>query len=128
MADCAVKRGFFVLRDCGGPAANQCSACQRLVCIQHMVSRGPNILCLECNARQEQLTDEERQERLQDPTDPSGVYAYRQGYYTRYGYRPFYSGFFYDDYYDDYDLRSFDQAPDEGVEGEEDSGAGFMDS
>jgi len=94
-----------------------------------MVARGTTFFCLECNAKQQRLTDEERQARLQDPADPSGVYAYRQGYYARYGYNPFYGGLYYDDYYDDYDLRSFDQASDEDVEGEEDEDqAGFLDS
>ena len=124
---CAVKRGFFVLRDCGSSAASQCSICQRPICYQHMVTRGTTNFCVECNARQ--LSEEEKRARLQDPEDDVGFYAYRSGFYNRYGYSPFYSGLYYDSYYDEYDLRSFANAGDDSVGRDDDSGvAGFTDS
>jgi len=126
MGTCAVKRGLFVLRDCGGQAAAQCSECGRPVCYQHMVSRGVAKFCVECNARQ--LSEEQRRARMEDLEDDTGFYAYRSGFYGRYGYNPFYSGSYYDSYYDDYDVRLFADFDDDTIGDDDDRGAGFSDS
>jgi hypothetical protein len=93
-----------------------------------MVARGPSMLCVECNAHQQQFNDREMRDRLQDTGDPAGVYNYRYGYYRNYGYNPFYGGLYYDSYYDEYDIRSFDRADIDEFDDEEDAGATFGDS
>jgi hypothetical protein len=49
---CACKRGFFTLRDCGNPATTTCQICSRRVCDQHLAPRIDAKVCVECAARQ----------------------------------------------------------------------------
>jgi len=94
-----------------------------------MVTRGGvTVLCLECNATQQQSTEDEMRDGLQNPADPSGLYNYRYGYYKSYGYHPFYGGVYYDDYYGDYDIRSFDQDEVDDIYDDEESATTFGDS
>lgn len=101
MARCQVKRGFFVLRDCGNGAVAVCSLCNRAVCSEHITPGIAQITCVDCHARQQQ-TD-----------DPDDIYTYRHRYYTETHYAPIYSGGTYETYYDDYDVRSFDPPTDD---------------
>jgi hypothetical protein len=131
ISTCVVKRGFFVLRDCGKPAMNACSFCSRAVCQEHSLLRGQTPVCLDCNARQQQLTDEEKVDQMaSDGTqNRSALYNYRHGYYSQGGYNPFYSGLYYDSYYDTYDTRAFKRREsDVTFTGDEDGGTGFLDS
>jgi hypothetical protein len=123
---CAVRRGFFVLRDCGEPPVGICSQCQRSVCLAHSAgaatgligsalagdsalrAAADSLVCLECQSRQIAMTDPTRRSSWRD-TSGSDYYSYRHGYYSTYGYNPIYTGSRQDDYYDDYDIRSFDQ-------------------
>jgi hypothetical protein len=128
---CIVKRGFFVLRDCGKQAMNACSFCSRAVCQEHSLMRGQTLVCLDCNARQQQLTDEEKFNQMTgDATqNRSGLYTYRHGYYSQGGYSPFYSGFYYSSYYDTYDTRAFTRREtDVAFDGDDSSSIGFLDS
>ncbi len=134
MSACAIKRGFFVLRDCGQAAAVTCSMCSRPTCPEHTVRRGlpgqPHqpVICVECSAKNEQA----------GPDGEASPYRRRHRFYTSGCYNPIYDG---DQapgaYYDDYDFRGFDsqtpgngdgdvQSGDSGDEGGGD--AGFADS
>jgi hypothetical protein len=131
MGKCIVKRGFFVLRDCGKQAINACSFCSRAVCPEHSLMRGQTLVCLDCNARQQQLTDEERFNQMTgDATqNRSGLYNYRHGYYSQGGYSPFYSGIYYNNYYDTYDTRAFtNRETHTTFDGDDDGSMGFLDS
>jgi hypothetical protein len=130
MGRCAVKRGFFVLRDCGNHAINSCSFCSRLVCHEHGFTRGQTLVCLDCNARQQQLKEDEQFEQMaEDGTQHrSGLYTYRHGFYNRGIYSPFYYGDYYDRYYDTYDTRAFERRETDKDFGDDDAGVGFLDS
>ncbi|MBI3652367.1 MAG: hypothetical protein HY231_15200 [Acidobacteria bacterium] len=133
MGKCAVKQGFFVLRDCESPALNACGFCARPTCTTHGLRRGQTFVCLDCNARQQQLTQEEQFEQMTDDdnnnTSRSGLYTYRHGYYTSQNYSPFYTGLYYDHYYDTYDTRAFDRRETTGFdEDDERLSGGFLDS
>lgn len=109
MAKCLVKKGFFVLRDCGNKASQTCSSCERTFCRECSSPERPQ-LCVECWARQQQahLSHKEWDEaEAQQWHDSAWVYAYRNRFYHDDKYKPFYAGKYLDDYYDDYDLRSF---------------------
>ena len=126
MTNCAVKRGFFVLRDCDDPAANFCNTCSRPLCFQHSVFSDAGILCVECNAREREADGEEDQ--TEEDYDESWAYGYRHDYYSGSGYSPFYTGHHYNNYYDDYDVRAFDKKEGDSLEDEEEGDQGFLDS
>jgi len=72
---CQIKRGFFVLRDCGQVAPYICHVCSRAVCQEHARLEGTTLRCLECLARDHDTTAEEP-----ETYDWEWVYAYRQAY------------------------------------------------
>jgi hypothetical protein len=111
MEGCAVKRGFFVLRDCGNPAMNTCQSCGRPVCREHRVASQQSLLCVDCHARQQQTLEQERLDAFSsnDARTESSLYAYRHSYYTHSHYAPFYTGLYYSNYYDTYDARAFNR-------------------
>jgi hypothetical protein len=109
MDTCKILRGFLTLRDCGNPAAANCSACGRSVCSEHLAAGSGFMQCLDCHARASAGSPE----RAPQGTETFGAdwaYGYRHAYYQSSGYRPIYSGIGRDAYYDDYDVRSFDPA------------------
>jgi hypothetical protein len=117
MEHCRAKRGFFSLRDCGEMAVKQCALCGRPVCSMHLSPQSGFTNCLDCEGRQSerqalQPTQQQQQQQQASPdqplTDPGWSYRYRNGYYSRSGYAPIYTGSHYDSYYDRYDTRSFD--------------------
>ena len=127
---CAIKRGFFVLRDCGNTAFNACQYCSRLVCQEHSLMDGQMLICLDCRARQKQLTDEEQKEMIANESSfgRSGLHTYRHSYYSSRNYAPFYTGIYYSQYYDTYDTRAFDKrATQEGFD-DDTTSSGFLDS
>jgi hypothetical protein len=130
MGKCSVKQGFFVLRDCDSPALNACAFCSRPVCNHHGFLRGQTFVCLDCNARQQQLTEAEQFDQMNEDggASQSGLYIYRHGYYTSHNYSPFYGGLYYDRYYDTYDTRAFERRETEGFNDDDQMSAGFMDS
>ena len=114
---CMCKRGFFVLRDCGNPAERPCQRCARPVCREHLSPHAGMLACVECVAREEQMTD--------DPSCDAGwAYRYRHRYYTQHDYDPIYIGTAAGDYYDDYDFRSFDREVTDDVAESDFGGAG----
>lgn len=97
--ECAVKKGFFTLRDCLAATQDACGTCGRPCCAEHARRRDADLLCVECFHK----SSAER-----PPTeDDTWIFAYRQHYYRSSGYHPFYSGSHPDPYYDAYDLRAF---------------------
>lgn len=92
---CMARSGFLTLRDCGNPEARSCANCGRPMCEQHLTARSGFTQCVECAAAGNETLD---------PSDPEYSYGYRRGFYSQYGYAPFYFG---DRQFDDYDVRSF---------------------
>lgn len=136
---CACKRGFFTLRDCGQGATTTCSVCSRRVCGEHLAPRVDVAVCAECAARQ----DEEAAggagaagpppgtaaaagavglgpplERL-DPT--SAAMRYRTRFYRNRNYSPMWWAT-PDPYWNDYGYRWY------GDDIHDDDGGGFGDS
>ena len=122
MNTCMARRGFLTLRDCGQPATQSCTTCQRAMCTEHLSSASGYQQCLDCFAKSEQSANV-------DVDDPSYSYRYRVGYYSS-GYSPLYYGSYHDTYYDDLDVRSFDDDMNDNAVDDEDGGerAGFGDS
>ena len=97
--NCAVKKGFFTLRDCLVATDASCQVCGRPCCDEHARLRDGRALCIECFHKDATVTG---------PTeDDTWTYAYRRQFYLRSGYHPFYSGSHPDPYYDAYDMRAF---------------------
>ncbi len=53
MANCQVKTGFLVLRDCGNEAIDSCSICGCSICFKHKRTHPQNnqICCIDCYAK-----------------------------------------------------------------------------
>ena len=71
---CGVRRGFFVLRDCGQVAPHVCHVCSRAICQEHARFEGTTLRCLECLAQDQEDTAEP------ETYDWGWVYYYRQLY------------------------------------------------
>ena len=109
MAQCGVKRGFLVLRDCGTKTNSQCANCKRPVCGEHFRARSGSGYCIECYAKDGKADAD-------DVQSGDYAYAYRHRYYTSAHYRPIYFSTHRDHYYDDYDARGFDREDLEDVD------------
>ncbi len=97
---CRVRRGFFVLRDCGAASVATCGDCRRAHCEDH--GTGAANRCVECAARAKEGVPD-------DPSDPAWAASFRGRYYRGAHYNPIY--FASGDggsTFDDYDARSFD--------------------
>jgi len=114
METCRARRGFFSLRDCGEMSVKQCALCGRPMCSQHLSPQSGFTRCLDCEGRaveKDVLAAPEKTKPADQPlTDPAWANRYREGYYSRSGYAPIYTGSYYDSYYDRYDTRSFDSS------------------
>jgi hypothetical protein len=53
MSTCQIKKGMFVLGDCGNQAKGQCVVCGKHVCSKHAETEGTQIICVECYAKRE---------------------------------------------------------------------------
>jgi hypothetical protein len=135
---CACKRGFFTLRDCGNTATSTCSICSRRVCDEHLAPRVDTKVCVECAAKQEegqaaaaqpeqpQIPGQPQQQGgfgppLQRLTPTSTAAFWRSRYYRRRDYQPMWWGT-YDPFWDEYGYRWYDDDRDD------DDGGGFSDS
>ena len=139
---CACKRGFFTLRDCGSAATSTCSICSRRVCDEHLAPRVDTKVCVECAAKQEEQNPAEQTGQPQVPGQPqtpgqpqqpgtgpplqrltatSTAAFWRSRYYRRRDYQPMWWGT-YDPFWDDYGYRWYDDDRDD------DDGGGFGDS
>lgn len=109
---CQFKRGFFTLRACNRPAAQQCAQCRKLSCRYHLSAQTQRQLCVDCAQKQNRL-------QYQNYHEDDWVYSYRSWYYTS-GYQPFRFG--------TQDYASFENY-DDGAEDWDDNYAGdFNDS
>ncbi|GAA4063276.1 hypothetical protein [Actinomadura miaoliensis] len=122
MTPCAVVTGFFLLSQCGRPAAGACGQCGRPVCQEHV---GQNGLCPECGASLREVTD---------PHDPAWTSGYRRWFQQRssrtYNDNSWYSYSYAS--FDDYDRGAFEPGNDwsrgSGDFGGSDDDTGFVDS
>ena len=139
---CACKRGFFTLRDCGNAATSACSICSRRVCDEHLAPRVDAKVCVECAAKQEEQNPAAQNPAAQAPqpqipgqpeqqpgfgpplqrmTPTSTAAFWRTRYYRRRNYEPMWWGT-YDPFWNDYGYRWYDDDRDD------DDGGGFGDS
>lgn len=118
MSRCAIRRGFFVLRDCGARPVGTCDACGRAACGEHATEApGGGVRCVECDAVRPVDGDapEHFDEMVADADAPrAAVFAYRRHFYKHFRYRPHFGGVGSDPtgYYDDFDLLAFELADD----------------
>ncbi len=95
---CAVRVGFFTLRDCAQAVTGRCASCARTACADHLVSDGR---CVECAARDAEGDEE----------DELWAWYARSEAVQHHGLRPFYDGTDPSGtYYDDWDLRPMQAA------------------
>lgn len=100
---CMAKTGLLFLRDCGNLMSRFCKACGRPICSEHSIPSDQGMVCPECAASGDTPQNE-----------PGARFAQqRGGYYSRYGYSPYYYG--YSHYYSDQDYRTFDGRPTEEI-------------
>ncbi len=126
MPMCAIKKGFFALRDCGTQTIHVCQRCYRPVCEEHSDQEMGEVICVDCLAKGHQEETLQEDDWLENPNMP---YRYRHTYYTDSRYRPIYRGSHHYSYYDDYDVRSFDREyADESLDYDDDGQADFLDS
>jgi hypothetical protein len=125
---CAVRRGFFVLRECGQPAIGLCATCGRSVCAEHSALGTAAMLCVECQAREQTTSDNTDDSTSTAWDNPAWPVGYRHHYYTQQHYQPVDSVARPDPYYDDYDVRSFDREPAEPPEIDDAGDPGLLDS
>ena len=124
MSVCTVRRGFFVLRDCGAAATGMCATCARPVCQEHGVLVGAALHCVECRARENAPVNDPAWHERATP------FVHRQRFYSGGHYSPIYTGHHHHWHssYDDYDVRSFDNDRVEYLGAGDDDDAGFLDS
>ena len=95
---CEAKRGVFTLYDCPKESAQQCSDCERFLCLEHQLKS--NERCLECLSKKTNLTE------IEDPLIKS--YRIRDTMMKDKEYKPIYLGKSISKYYSSYDIRAFD--------------------
>ena len=105
---CAIKKGFFVLQDCGGIGTSQCGVCRRHVCNDHVVVEHGQKTCTECLAK-EHNPNAQNNGLEHDTEQPGWRHKFRRGFYSRHHFSPFYMGVYHSNYYDNNDYRSFNQ-------------------
>lgn len=108
---CQVKRGFFILRDCGEPAGHSCISCGRACCALH-VRLGASPICLECEHKG--AAPEASSAAMAE--DDAWTYLFRDTYYRSSGYHPLYRGSLSDPFYDAYDVRAFELEGDDELD------------
>lgn len=129
MPNCAIKRGFLMLRDCGATTSRICPECGRAACNDHLVldAGGKSWVCVECNAARD--TEEPPEELDGATTSAAWRHRYRENYYRNQSYAPFYAGAYFSSYYDQEDLRAVEPvAPEPGEPLELEGGLDFSDS
>jgi hypothetical protein len=110
---CACKRGFFTLRDCGNAATTSCSTCTRRVCEEHL----SGAVCVECAAKVQEAS------ALGPDADPTlRAVRYRTHWYGARDYSPMWWGTS-DPYWSDTSYRWYDSGTND-----DDDGGGFNDS
>lgn len=79
-AACQAKSGFFTMRSCDRAAIAACGACGRRVCEKHLAGGPRATVCLDCEARRRDAT-----QQGWDDARQGWVYRYRRSVQGRYG-------------------------------------------
>ncbi len=123
MERCQVKKGIFVLKECGAMASVKCDDCGIYICGKHGKQNGPKIQCIECYTKslEEQNKNKRFHSRRNDYDIDSNYmlwyYGTRSHFYRHSNYNAF----------DENDYNSFTDESD--VEFGDDSDTGdFFDS
>jgi hypothetical protein len=124
MSTCTVRKGIFVIRECGSQATQTCSACSRPICAAHSQYSGTGMICVECKAVQ----DAQAGRATQDYGSPEWPYTYRQGFYNTAFFTPLILSGFLGSAFDQHDFRSFDRKASPQDYDDEDYKKGFVDS
>jgi len=126
MSQCQVKKGIFVLKECGEISGVKCDSCGISVCGKHGKQNGPQVVCPECYAKshQKELANTGRN-RLYNQWEENSTssnymlwyFATRHSYYTSSHYRPF----------EQHDYNSFNKENQNEFTDDKDTGS-FFDS
>lgn len=79
MSTCQVKKGMFVLNECGNIAKAQCSECEKNVCGKHAEQDGSRIICVECYAKKEFENSKEPWDENTGKAKNAGVHSMGHG-------------------------------------------------
>jgi len=92
MSSCEIKKGIFVLKECGEFAAVKCSTCQKNVCANHSRQDGSKLVCCECFAVKNQ-NDILQNKNIYNTSSARDsmlwYYATRSSFHSYSSYRPF---------------------------------------
>ena len=112
MRKCQVKKGFFVLKDCGSLSVGHCKICRKEVCENHSkhLIEDDRLLCIECfvkHVQQEKPVIQDEIARWQTGESRNyGLWYYymRDDFYSKENYEPF----------TDFDANAFNEGSDFG--------------
>ncbi len=96
MGACKVKKGIFVLKECGDFAAVKCAECGIDVCGKHARQMGAKLVCTECYAKSHQTSVRSSSgsrmgwnSNYNSADMLTWYFINRQFYYTDHNYHPF---------------------------------------
>ncbi len=123
--NCQVKKGIFVLKECGEIAGIKCDSCGINICSKHGKQDGPKILCAECYTKlHEKELNPAGRNKLYEQWEDSSSTNYMLWYFaTRYS---FYGSSHYSPF-DSHDYNSFNNHSQNDFTDDKDTGS-FMDS
>jgi hypothetical protein len=108
---CQIKKGIFVLKECGEFAGVKCAECQKYVCSKHAKQDGAKLTCCECyaNSHQNDILQNKGVFNTSSSMDSMlWYYATRSSFHSHSSYRPFN----YNDY-NNFDHRTRNSAVDD---------------
>lgn len=120
MENCNMKRGFFFLRDCDHPAHQNCTVCGKAFCDEHLRNKPDSNepICLDCLGKSLQQQPQKNASRSHNQDyhddyyyDSLWCYGYRNDYYDREHYSPWYFGQANSSsQFNDHDVRVFESS------------------
>jgi len=116
MAQCQVKTGIFVVRECGAISGITCADCGKNVCAKHTRQSGPKAVCIECLAKSNNvgnLSIRPHSNRF----DSLWYFTRRLSFFQTYNYTPF----------EGQDYDGFEKTNQQEIEDDNEKG-GFLDS
>jgi hypothetical protein len=123
MGNCQVKKGIFVLSECGEQASAKCDGCGVFICGKHGKQDGPKIVCPECYAKthENDFKKQGKNKIYQSWEDGSfsnyslWYYTTRHSFFTSSHYHPF----------DHHDYNSFNNTKQTDFQDDKDTGKIF---
>lgn len=108
MPECAIKKGFLLLRPCGTATSRICPRCRQPVCEAHL-AQAPNAegLCIDCHLKNQPRTDHQDDWLIDNPS--AWRQDYREHFYQDRDSAAFSVGFLAGSRFDAGDLAAFEQ-------------------